>query len=63
MRRLGTIVLMILALAGCEEKPYKPPVPHTGGQAAEPGPLVPERNAPDQAKGAEHAIGEGAGTR
>jgi len=63
MRRLGTAVLIILALAGCEEKPYKPPVPHTGDQAAEPRLLVPERNAPGQAKGAEHAVGEDAGAR
>jgi len=49
MKHIGLIVLLLTTtlLAACEQKPYKPPVPHT-----EPDKLFePQREALDKAKG------------
>lgn len=53
MKHIGPIVLLLATalLAACEEKPYKPPVPHTEPGNAGAKQFEPPREALDKAKG------------
>jgi hypothetical protein len=53
MKTIGLIVLLLTAslLSACEEKPYKPPVPHTEPDKSAAKLFEPQRQALDQAKG------------
>ena len=53
MKYIGLIVLLLATatLAACEEKPYKPPVPHTEPDKSATKLFEPQREALDKAKG------------
>ena len=53
MKHIGLIVLMLATtmLTACEEKPYKPPVPHTEPDKSATKLFEPQREALDKAKG------------
>ena len=58
MKHIGLIVLLLTTalLAACEEKPYKPPVPHTEPDKSATKLFEPQREALEKAKGAEKTI-------
>jgi len=60
MKYIGQIILLLTAtlLAACEQKPYQPPVPHTGQDKSATKLLEPQREALDKAKGVEKAAGQ-----
>jgi hypothetical protein len=53
MKHIGLIVLLLTTalLTACEEKPYKPPVPHTEPDKSATKLFEPQREALDKAKG------------
>ena len=53
MKYIGLIVLLLTTalLTACEEKPYKPPVPHTEPDKSATKLFEPQREALDKAKG------------
>lgn len=53
MKTIGLIVLLLATalLTACEEKPYKPPVPHTEPDKSATKLFEPQREALDKAKG------------
>ena len=53
MKHIGLIVLLLATalLTACEEKPYKPPVPHTEPDKSATKLFEPQRDALDKAKG------------
>ena len=53
MKYIGLIVLLLTTslLTACEEKPYKPPVPHTEPDKSAVQLFAPQREALDKAKG------------
>jgi outer membrane biogenesis lipoprotein LolB len=53
MKHIGLIVLLLATalLTACEEKPYKPPVPHTEPDKSATKLFEPQREALDKAKG------------
>jgi outer membrane biogenesis lipoprotein LolB len=53
MKHIGLIVLLLATalLTACEEKPYKPPVPHTEPDKSATRLFEPQREALDKAKG------------
>ncbi|OIP11508.1 MAG: hypothetical protein AUK53_08580 [Betaproteobacteria bacterium CG2_30_59_46] len=53
MKHIGLIVLLLTTtlLAACEQKPYKPPVPHTEPDKSATKLFEPQREALDKAKG------------
>ena len=53
MKTIGLIVLLLTTtlLTACEEKPYKPPVPHTEPDKSATKLFEPQRAALDKAKG------------
>ncbi|GAO35916.1 hypothetical protein SCT_1312 [Sulfuricella sp. T08] len=53
MKHIGLIVLLLTTalLTACEEKPYKPPVPHTEPDKSAAKLFAPQREALDKAKG------------
>jgi predicted small secreted protein len=53
MKHIGPIVLLLAAtlLAACEQKPYKPPVPHTEPGKSATKLFEPQRDALDKARG------------
>ena len=60
MKHIGLIILLLTAtlLAACEQKPYQPPVPHTEPDKSAAKLFEPQREALDQAKGVEKAVGQ-----
>lgn len=52
MKHIGLIVLLLATtlLTACEEKPYKPPVPHTEPDKSATKLFEPQRQALDKAK-------------
>lgn len=58
MRHIGLIVLLLatVLLAACEEKPYKPPVPHTEPDKSATRLFEPQRQALDKARGVENTL-------
>lgn len=58
MKHIGLIVLLLTTalLTACEEKPYKPPVPHTEPDKSATKLFEPQREALEKAKGAEKTI-------
>jgi outer membrane biogenesis lipoprotein LolB len=54
MKHIGLIVLLLATalLTACEEKPYKPPVPHTEPDKSATKLFEPQREALDKAKSA-----------
>lgn len=58
MKHIGLIVLLLTTslLAACEQKPYKPPVPHTEPDKPAAKLFEPQREALDKAKGVGKAV-------
>lgn len=65
MNKIGIVLSAVAFLAACgeEQKPYQPPLPHSGEKAATPQLFQPQREALDAAKGLEKTIEQGAKTR
>lgn len=53
-------VVMLLGACGEEQKPYKPPLPQSGGREAAAPLFQPQREALDAAKGLGQAVEQGA---
>lgn len=58
MKQIGLIVLLLatVLLAACEEKPYKPPVPHTEPDKSSARLFEPQRQALGKAKDVENTL-------
>lgn len=65
MKKYGIVLLALLTLAACgeEQKPYQPPLPHSGAKEAAPKLLQEPREALDSAKSVEQAVEQGARER
>jgi len=63
MNRIGIVLSAVVLLAACgeEQKPYKPPLPQSGGKGAVL--FQPQREALDVAKGLGQAVEQGAKER
>ncbi len=55
--------LLLLAACGEEQKPYKPPLPHSGTKEAAPQLFKEQREALDSAKGVGQTLEQGARER
>lgn len=65
MKKYGIVSLALSTLAACgeEQKPYQPPLPHSGAKEAAPKLLQDQREALDSAKGVGQAVEQGARER
>lgn len=65
MKKNWMALMLPLALAACgdEQKPYQPPLPHSGAKETAPPLFQPQREALDAAKGVEQALEQGARER
>lgn len=64
MKKNWVVLMLPLVLAACgeEQKPYQPPLPHSGAKEAAPL-FQTQREALDSAKGVEKALEQGARAR
>jgi len=65
MKKHWVVLLAISTLAACgeEQKPYKPPLPHSGTKEAVPQLFKDQREALESAKGLGQAVEQGAKDR